>query len=64
MLRDSKTVKPPPAVLRAVHPMKRFINLAGPGNALASQPGGRVVAGQMNFGPGEGHCLSSSACPH
>lgn len=61
MLRDSKTVKSSPAVFREVYPIKGFINLVGPGNALASKPRDRLVAAQLNFGTGEGHCLSSSS---
>lgn len=57
-------VKSSPAVFSEVYPTKGFINLAGAGNALASKPGGRVVAVQLNFGTGEGHCLSSSVSPH
>lgn len=57
-------VKSSPAVFSKVYPIKGFINLAGAGNALASRPGGRVVAVQLNFGTGEGHCLSSSVSPH
>lgn len=63
MVRDSKTLKLSPAVFREVYPIKGFINLAGPGNALASEPRGRVVAVQVNFGAGKGHCLSSSIHP-
>lgn len=60
MLRDSKTLKSCPAVFREVYPIKGFLKLPGPGNALASKPGSRVVAVQLNFGTGEGHCLASS----
>lgn len=60
MVRDSKTVKSSLAVFREVHPVKGFINLAGSGNALASEPRCRVVAVRLHFGIGEGHCLSSS----
>lgn len=63
MLRHSKTLKSGPAVFMEVCPIKGFLNLPGPGNALASKPGNRVLAVQLNFGTGEGHCLASSLSP-